>query len=80
MMLKDEQEAIIGTVNLDYRSLYLHFEDAILMYKTDAITKMNEDLKKMIEKSRFVTLEECKKYSKVKLLIGQILRIFGPLL
>ncbi len=80
MMLKDGTEAIVGTVNLDYRSLYLHFEDAILMYKTKAIIKMNEDYHDMIEKSHLVSLEECKNYSKVKLLIGQILRIFGPLL
>ena len=80
MMLKDGTEAIVGTVNLDYRSLYLHFEDAILMYKTKAIIKMNDDYHDMIEKSHLVSLEECKNYSKVKLLIGQILRIFGPLL
>ena len=80
MMLKDGTEVIVGTVNLDYRSLYLHFEDAILMYKTKAIIKMNDDYHDMIEKSHLVSLEECKNYSKVKLLIGQILRIFGPLL
>ena len=50
------------------------------MYKTKAIIKMNEDYHDMIEKSHLVSLEECKNYSKVKLLIGQILRIFGPLL
>ena len=80
IMIKDAEEAIVGTVNLDYRSLYLNFEDALMMYKTKAIVSMNKDFANMIETSHRVTLEEMKKYPKVKRLLGQILRIFGPLL
>ncbi len=80
IMIKDGEEAIVGTVNLDYRSLYLHFEDALFMYKTQAILKMNDDFEEMITDSYRICQKDIKNYSKVKLLIGQILRIFGPLL
>ena len=32
VMIKDQEEAVMGTINLDYRSLYLHFEDVVLLY------------------------------------------------
>ena len=76
----DDKVATVGTVNLDYRSLYLHFEDALLMYKVGEIEKIKKDYDDIIKNSIKITKEEFKKISQRKIILGKILRIFGPLL
>ena len=80
MMIADEDKALIGTINLDYRSLFLHFEDGVYLYKVPEIQKMSQDFSLTLHKCKKVTLENFKEYSKIKLLIGRVLRLFGPLL
>lgn len=41
-MLVDEDFAVVGTINLDYRSLVHHYENAVLLYKTPSIRKSPE--------------------------------------
>ena len=43
MFLSDDKSAVVGTINLDYRSLYLHFECATYMYKTSCIKDIKAD-------------------------------------
>lgn len=80
MMIGDDDKAIIGTINLDYRSLYLHYEDGVYLYKAEVIKAMVDDYEKTILMCQQITDKEFKKYSKIKLLIGKVLRLFGPLL
>lgn len=80
MMLADNEKALIGTINLDYRSFFLHFEDGVYLYKVKEIEKMNEDFEQTLLKCQRITFKEFAKYSKLKLLIGKVLRLFGPLL
>ena len=40
VFVSDSREAVVGTINLDYRSLYHHFECATYMYRTDCISKI----------------------------------------
>ncbi len=56
----DGKMGVVGTINLDYRALYLHIEDAILLYNNDNIAQMEEDFIQTRELSRRVTLEDCK--------------------
>ncbi len=42
MMIVDDEKAIIGTANLDYRSLYLHFENSVYLHKTTSVQTMSE--------------------------------------
>lgn len=42
----DDKVGVVGTINLDYRSLYLHFEDGVWMYKNDVILDIRDDLQK----------------------------------
>ncbi len=79
-MICDDLSCFLGTSNLDYRSLYLHFEDGLYLYKSREIQKIKEDYERMIASSKKITLEEIKKISKGKIFLGRILRIFGPLL
>ena len=53
----DDEVAVVGTINLDYRSLYLHFECAALLYKSDVIKDIRDDALKTIAESREVILD-----------------------
>jgi cardiolipin synthase len=76
----DDEYGVIGTINLDYRSLYLHFECGIWLYKTNSIAQMKEDYMKTLQVSKEITLEECYDVSLYCKLLRGILRIFAPLM
>ena len=75
--LVDGNMASIGTSNLDYRSLYLHFENNVLLYDCDAVRDMQQDFCKTMDQCREVTGQ----YRSRILRIWQcVLRLFAPLL
>ena len=75
----DDEIATVGSLNLDYRSLYLHFECGVYMYKTDNIIDIKEDITKAISVSHNIEKEDC--ISGIfKSLFQAILRIFAPLM
>ena len=55
--LVDDRIAAVGTVNLDYRSLYLHFENSVLLYGGAVLDDVRRDLAE-IEKDRFVITQK----------------------
>lgn len=76
----DDEIATVGSVNLDFRSLYLHFECGVWMYKTKAIMQLKQDCMETFEVSEEMTLEFCRKRP-LAVRIGQgLLRLFAPLL
>ena len=76
----DDKLAVIGTINLDYRSLYLHFENGVLLYGCKAISDMKADYLDTLAKSAEVT-EDYKKMPPARIAIKRsILRLFAPLL
>ena len=79
MFISDDEIATIGTFNLDFRSLYLNFEDGIYLYKSETINEMKKDFLNTINKSIKITKQNVKQYSKIKLFIGEILRLIAPL-
>ncbi|MCM1227801.1 MAG: cardiolipin synthase [Clostridium sp.] len=78
--LSDDETATVGTINLDYRSLYLHFECGTFMYKVPAIADIRSDFKETLVKCRRITLKDCKSRSLIKRIGGGLLRIIAPLL
>lgn len=80
VMVADGQKATVGTVNLDFRSLYLHFECGTFMYRHPEIKAIEEDFQKTLVKCQHLTLADCKKFPLHTTLIGSALRIFGPLM
>lgn len=76
----DDDYAVVGTINLDYRSLYLHFECAAWMYQTDSVAAVKEDFFKTQQLSQEITLEECRKVSFARKLGRSVLRVFAPLM
>lgn len=76
----DDLYAVVGTINLDYRSLYLHFECGVWMYKTNSILEVKEDFLKTLEVCQRITLGCCRDEVLYKRLGRTILRIFAPLM
>ena len=77
--LVDDEIATVGTVNLDYRSLHLHFECGTLLYKTDSIKDIKKDISETLEISKQITLEDTK-IGLFRSLKRAVLRLFAPLM
>ncbi len=78
VFLTDDIRAVVGTINMDYRSLYLHFENGIYMEQVEAIKEIYKDFEE--------TFKDCKKLNDndvkagfLKSLWQAILRLFAPL-
>lgn len=76
----DDLYATVGTVNLDYRSLYLHFECGVWMYNTDTILDVKKDFLETLKLCEEITLDDCEKISSTRKLFRAILRFFAPLM
>lgn len=76
----DDEKAVVGTINLDYRSLYLHFECGVYLYKNPAVADVEADFQKTLEQCQLITKEECRAYSFGKRMAGQALRLIAPLM
>ena len=75
--LCDDRYATVGSVNLDYRSLYLHFECGVWMYGPDCISGIRTDFEETFARSSRVTEEKC---SLVRRLYRGILELIAPLM
>jgi cardiolipin synthase len=77
--VSDDRVATVGTTNLDFRSLYLHFECGVLLYNNRAVRAVKEDFLKTIPVSHEITLAECARNFFQKI-IPDVLRVFAPLM
>ncbi|MDD4077516.1 MAG: cardiolipin synthase [Bacilli bacterium] len=79
VVVVDDKIALFGSANLDFRSLYLHYEASCLLYKTKSILEMSLDFNKCLEVSHLVTYEECMKKSWLLRILVAILKAFAPM-
>ena len=78
--VSDDKAAVVGTINLDYRSLYHHFENAAAFYHKDAVAGVKADFDHLFEECHEVT-EQYRSHRSTALRVGQcILRLLAPLL
>ncbi len=77
--VSDDKLAGIGTVNLDYRSLFLHFECSSVFYKADIVKELKTDYLNTLEECRERSLEDINR-KLVHNLIDNFLRVLAPLL
>lgn len=80
MFIADDLMATDGTINMDYRSLYLHLECGTYLVANKAIGVMKQDFLDTIAVSHEVTLEEWQGWEKKKKPLWTLLRLFAPLL
>ena len=76
----DDTEAVVGTINLDYRSLYHHFECAVYMHGCDAIADMEADFLATQKRCRRVTQQIIQAEKWPVKLAGFVLKTIAPLL
>ena len=80
MLVVDDQIAINGTINMDFRSYYLNYECGVLVYNDPEILKMRDDYLETIAKSEEITLEKVKNVHPIVVITRAILNVFAPLL
>ena len=77
--VSDDSVAVVGSINLDYRSLYLHFECAALLYDSPAVIDVKRDFLDTMSRCEEITKEKYKKIKRRHALTMSVLRILSPL-
>ena len=82
VVVADGREAVVGTINLDYRSLYHHFENAVWMYGTDCIRSTESDFQSTLAQCRTVepTAHSIWQGKTLLHLTGVLLKFIAPLI
>ncbi len=80
VFLSDDLKGVVGTINLDYRSLYLHYECAAFLYGVTAIDQMKNDFIATFQSSQEITLQTARKQNLFSRMIAAILKIAAPLM
>ncbi len=78
--LVDGERAVVGTINFDFRSLFLHYECATYIYKSRVIEDIYADFKKTLVSCDKITEETYMRFNPFEKLMGRILRVLAPLL
>lgn len=80
VFVSDDRKAVVGTINMDYRSLYHHFECATYLYDAPCIRDVKKDFLETLDRSRMVTMETIRKEKWYIKLVGNVLKFVAPLL
>ncbi len=80
IFVSDDIKAVVGTINLDYRSLYHHFECAAYLYEVECISEIETDFLLTLNKSHKITIKDIKNEKIRYRILGGIMKIFAPLL
>ncbi len=76
----DDKKAIVGTINLDYRSLYHHFECATYLYGTPTVTDVEKDFQETLRQCLQIDYAYYKKIPAASRVMGCVVNLFGPLM
>ncbi len=79
-LVADDDQAVLGTINFDFRSFYLHQECAVWMYRTSCIPAMKADFEATVAQSHRVTQADLDAVPPWRRLARSVLRTFAPLL
>lgn len=80
VFVSDDCKAVVGTINLDYRSLYHHFECATYMYRTKCIEDIEKDFENTLEMCHLVTMEDVNSLGLLPRFVGRVGRLIAPML
>ena len=80
MFVSDDREAVVGTINMDYRSLYHHFECAAYLYGVPCISQIEEDFRETRGRCRRITPQSARKEKLSRKLSGILLKAIAPLM
>ena len=77
MVISDDLTAVIGTINMDYRSFYHHFENGVWICGADVVMDIKKDMLDTFEKCEEITLTYCSKLPVFHKICGGVLRVFA---
>lgn len=80
IFVSDDDTATVGTINLDYRSLYLHFECGIFIYNNPVVRDVEKDFQNTLRKCHRVSITDIKKVNPFMMICGRVLRLIAPLM
>ena len=80
IFVSDDDTATVGTINLDYRSLFLHFECGTFIYNNPIVHEVEADFQKTLTQCERVSVADVKKISPFMFICGRVLRLIAPLM
>ncbi len=80
VLVSDDREAVVGTINFDYRSLYHHFECAVYLHKTPCVADIVQDFNHSIEQARAVIPQSIRSEKLYYKAVGRVMKIIAPLM
>ncbi|MDO4280982.1 MAG: cardiolipin synthase [Peptococcaceae bacterium] len=80
VFVSDDCVATVGSVNLDFRSLFLHFENSVLAYDKSFARRVEADFDQTLEESERIYLKTYSAFPWYKRAFGRLMRVFGPLM
>lgn len=80
MIVADNDIAVVGTINMDFRSFYLHFECGTVFYRGSVVDKVRSDILETIEKSEEIDEHWIKSYPWIKSIGASLLSLLIPLM
>ena len=78
-IIVDDRFAAVGTINLDYRSLVHHYENAVLLYKTESIADIRKDFEGIFEQSQEIFPDTINP-TWYQMMIKEVTQLFAPML
>jgi cardiolipin synthase len=79
-LVSDDNKAVVGSINFDYRSLYHHYECGVYFYQDPIVAEIEDDFQRTMAVSREVSLEYYRSIPWYHRLCGYMLKLFAPLL
>ena len=76
----DGRKAVVGTINLDYRSLYLHFECGAFLFDLPVIEEIEKDFENTLAECQEVTMADYRKGNMIQKICGKALKLLAPLM
>lgn len=80
MIVSDDEVGIVGTMNMDFRSFFLHFECGTALYGGAAIREIRRDIEQTMGMSREIDSDWVRRTPWISSIIASLLRLFAPLL
>ncbi|MBQ2985898.1 MAG: cardiolipin synthase [Tyzzerella sp.] len=80
VFVSDNDTATVGTINLDYRSLYHHFECGAFIYNNPVVWDIERDFQETLKKSQRITMQDVKNRNWLEKICGRVLRLIAPLM
>ncbi len=78
--VSDDIQGVVGSINLDFRSQYLHFEDAVYICDSPILADIKLDFERTLDKCEQMTMEKCRKFPVYERIAGSALRLIAPLM